>query len=105
MERLLNEYFFASRCYSCGALEKAMLVKKNTAETLSPLVVHLLIEMNPTTSPLEWQPWKNGLLTYSAMDAKACFIVVLPMLSSQMQTGQEMVTLLWVMKSLTLPVS
>ena len=82
-----------------------MRVKKNTVETLSPLVVHLLIEINPTTSLLEWQPWKNGLLTYSAKDAKACFIEVLPMLSSQMQTGQEMVTLLWVTKFRTLPVS
>ena len=82
-----------------------MLVKKNTAETLSLLAVHLLIEINPTTSPLEWQPWKNGVLTYSAKDARACFTVVLPMLSSQMQTGQEMVTLLWVTKFRTLPVS
>jgi hypothetical protein len=81
-----------------------MPVTKNSGGTLSLSVVRPRIETRQTMTRLEWRQWKNGSLMYSAMDARACFIAALPTLSSRMQTGREMVTLLWVTKSLIIPV-
>ena len=86
-------------------MEKATPVTKNLARTLSLSVVRLRIETRQTMTRLEWRQWKNGSLMYSALDVRACFIAALPTLSYRMQTGQEMATLLWVTKSVIIPVS
>ena len=105
IENQTNEIFLTSCCCSCGAMEKVMLAKKNMAETLSQLDVRPLLEMKRMTTRQEWRRWKSGSLMCSAKDAGACFTVALPMLLSQMQIGQGMAMLLWVMRFRILLVS